>query len=136
MKVPKPVQIGCWILLFFAAFWFWYMVAADYGYQAVSGTYRFQQGGESSTLILKRDRTFLQERNRQGEIERAQGVWHRSGEGGIEFSKEFLSISQVSPESDGFTYGEVQKSFLELIPSIVLGPNRDHGPRFHKQFFH
>ena len=136
MRIPRPIRVLCWFVLALAVFWVWYMVAADYGYGTVSGTYRFQQSGESSTLILKKDRTFLQERNRQGEIERTQGVWHRSGEGGIDFSKEFLPIGQVPAESDGFTYGEVQKSFLELIPSIVLGPDREHGPRFHRQLFH
>jgi hypothetical protein len=136
MKVLKPIRILSWFFLALGVFCVWYMVAADFGYEAVSGKYRFQQGGESSTLLLDKDRTFLQDRNREGKIERAQGVWHRSGEGGIEFSKEFLSIGLIPPDSDGFTYGEVQKSFLELIPSIVLGPDRDHGPRFHRQMFH
>jgi hypothetical protein len=135
MRIPKPPQIVAWTFLLISVFCFWYMVAADYGYGAVSGVYRFEKGGEASTLTLNKDRTFLQDRSSQGKTEKAQGVWHRSGEGRIEFSKEFLSIGQVSSDSDGFTYGEVQKNFLSLIPSIVVGPDREHGPRFHRRFF-
>ena len=91
--------------------------------------------GETSTLILGKDETFKQERNRSGKIEHAQGHWHRSGEGGIGFSKEFLPVGAVHAASDGVTYGEVQKSFFELVPSIVLGADRYDGPRFHREFF-
>ena len=136
MKVPKPVRIGGWIFLSFAVFSIWFMVAADYGYGAVSGTYTFRQGGESSTLTLRKDRTFRQKRDREGKIECAQGNWRRIGEGGVNFSKKFLPIGQIRAESDGSIYGEVQKSFLELIPSIVLGPDRYGGPRFHRELFH
>ena len=135
MKVPKSLRIAGWIFLSFAVFWIWYMVAADYSYGAVAGTYSFRSDGERSTLILKKDQTFQQELIRQGKVERVQGTWRRLGEGGVNFSKEFLPVGNVQTASDGSTYGEVQKNFFELIPSIVFGPDRGHGPRFHIQLF-
>ena len=135
MKVSKPVRIIGWVFLSLAAFWIWYMVAADYSYSAVAGTYIFQANGEKSTLILRKDQSFLQVLTRQGKVERTQGSWRRIGEGGVVFSKEFLPIGNVQVSSDGSTYGVVQKYFFELIPSIVLGENRDHGPVFHIQLF-
>jgi hypothetical protein len=135
MKVPKSARIVVWIFFALAAFWIWYMVAADYSYSAVSGTYTFRLDGEESTLVLNKDQSFQQELMRQGKVEHAQGTWRRIGEGGVVFSKEFLPVGDVQAESDGSTYGEVQKNFLELIPSIVLGPDRDHGPRFHIKLF-
>ncbi len=135
MKVPKFIRIAGWVFLLFAAFWIWYMVAADYSYSAVSGTYTFRLNGETSTLVLNKDQSFQQELKHHGKIEHVQGTWRRIGEGGVVFSKEFLSVSDVQAESDGSTYGEVQKDFFELIPSIVLGPDRDHGPRFHRKLF-
>jgi hypothetical protein len=135
MKVHKSVQIVGWIFLSFAVFSIWYWVAADYSYSAVAGTYTFQSNGETSTLILRKDQSFQQVLSRQGKVEHTQGSWQRIGEGGVVFSKEFLSVGHVQVESDGFTYGQVQKSFFELIPSIVLGQDRDHCARFHIQFF-
>ena len=135
MKVPKFVRISGWVFLSLAVFWIWYMVAADYSYSAVAGTYIFQSNGEKSTLILKKDQSFQQELVRQSKVERTRGTWRRIGEGGVVFSKEFLPVGHVQVESDGFTYGQVQKSFFELIPSIVLGQDRDHCARFHIKFF-
>jgi len=135
MKMSKPVRIIGWVILSLAAFWIWYMVAADYSYSAVAGTYIFQANGEKSTLVLMKDQSFQQELVRQDKVERTRGTWRRIGEDGVVFSKDFLPISGVNAEPDGSTYGEVQKSFFELIPSIVLGPDRDHGPRFHIQLF-
>jgi hypothetical protein len=136
MRIVKPVRIAIWILAPIVLLCGWYAVAADYDYEMVSGVYLFKQRGEESTLVLRADRTFLQEREQNGKVDRAQGKWHRSGEGGIDFSKEFLPVSNVVPESDGVTYGEVRKTYLELIPYIVLGSNREHGPKFHRAFFH
>ena len=132
MRVPRSLRIVGWVFLVFAAFSVWYMVAADYGYGAVSGTYKFRQDGETSTLVLKKDRTFVQERTRQGKTERAQGTWRRIGEGGVVFSPEFLKVTGQETRSDGQADGEVQKSFFQLIPSIVLGADRIRGPRFHR----
>lgn len=102
------------------------MVAADYGYHALSGTYTFRSGGETSTLILRQDRTFEQELIRNGTARRAQGTWYRFGEGGIAFSGWEVG-------SDNEVHGRVEKIVLELIPTIVFGA--DDGPRFTKQPF-
>jgi hypothetical protein len=135
MKIPKSVRIVGWIFLSFAVFSIWYWVAADYSYSAVAGTYTFQSNGETSTLILKKDQSFQQVLTRQGKVERVQGTWRRIGEGGVNFSKEFLPVGNVQVSPDGSTYGVVQKHFFGLIPSIVLGENRNHGPIFHIQLF-
>ena len=135
MKVPKSVQINGWIFLSFAVFWIWYMVAADYSYGAIAGTYVYRADGEESTLALKKDQSFQQELIRQGKVERTQGSWRRIGEGGVVFSKEFLPVGDVQAASDGSTYGEVRKSFLELIPSIFLQTDGEHGPGFYRKWF-
>ena len=120
------------VLLIFSV---WYWFAADYSYSAVSGTYAFQSNGESSVLILRKDKVFLQARTSHGTIEHTQGTWRRIGEGGIVFSAEFLPVGQTKAESDGSVYGEVQKSFLELIPCVVLQTDGEHGPIFHRLYF-
>jgi hypothetical protein len=134
VKIPKALRVSTWLFLFLALFCAWYTVAANYDYGAVSGTYVFQRGDESSTLILRKDRTFSQQRTSNGKVEQAQGTWRRLGEGGVNFSKEFLTVGGVQPESDGSTYGEVQKSFMNLIPSIYLGNGSGARPKFHLKF--
>jgi hypothetical protein len=114
----------------------WYWFAADYSYSAVSGAYAFQSNEESSILMLRKDKVFLQERTSHGKTERAKGTWRRVGEGGIVLSAEFLPVGQINARSDGSVDGEVQKSFLELIPSIVLWADDYNGPRFHRMLFH
>ncbi len=136
MAVRKYSRAGLFLLLLaLLLFWIWYWRAADYSYEAIVGTYAYSAHGETSQLVLNEDRTFLQERTLSGNTERAQGTWRRSGEGGVSFSKEFLPIGQVHPDSDGETYGEIKKVVLELIPSIVVGPDRENGPRFRKKLF-
>jgi len=110
------------------------MIAADYSYGAVAGTYAYRSNGEESTLILKKDRTFLEEVTREGKVESAQGTWRCVGAGGVVFSREFLAVKGQQVRSDGQADGEVEKSFLELIPSIVFEP-QFHGPRFHRRWF-
>jgi len=134
VKIPKLIRVFFGLLLALALFCGWYMVAANYDYGAVSGTYVYRRDNESSTLILRKDRTFSQQRISHGKVEQAQGTWRRIGEGGVNFSKEFLTIGGIHSESDGSVYGEVQKSFLNLVPSVVLGDDRDKGPRFHLKF--
>jgi hypothetical protein len=63
-------RLALGILLSIILFWVWYSVAADYGYSAVAGTYTLQQSGETSTLVLRPDRSFLQEVTRAGRVER------------------------------------------------------------------
>jgi hypothetical protein len=111
------------------------MVAADYSYGAVAGKYSFRSDGEESTLILKKDQSFQQVLTRQGKVECVRGTWRRIGEGGVVFSKEFLTVKGQKVRPDGQADGNVEKSFLELIPSIVFEPDKDQGPRFHRKSF-
>jgi hypothetical protein len=134
MKVPTSARITGWIAFSAIVFWVWYTVAADYGYRAVSGTYVLRRDGETSTLVLRQDRSFQQELTQDGKRTRAQGTWRRFGEGNIAFSKEFLKASVQETGSDEEVYGRVEKKFLGLIPSIVFDPDSG-GPTFHKKLF-
>jgi hypothetical protein len=128
-------RLALGILLSIILFWVWYSVAADYVYSAVAGTYTLQQSGETSTLVLRPDRSFLQEVTRAGRVERAQGSWRRIGEGGIVFSKEFLKMAGQEVRPDGEADGEVKKRCLGLLFSINLNPDPG-GPTFRKKLFH
>jgi hypothetical protein len=110
--------IGAFLLLVIC-FVLWYAVASDYGDSVASGTYHFARGDERSTLTLKPDHSFQQQLNREGRTERSEGTWRRSGMAGIEFSKEFLTISGQEIHSDGTSFGEMHKT-LGLLVSIVL----------------
>lgn len=101
----------------------WYTVASDYGDGVTSGTYHLAQNGETSTLILKPDHTFQQELNKLGNVKRAAGTWRRFGEGAIEFSKEFLTVSGQELGQNGTPYGEIHKR-LGLFLSLTL--NQSH----------
>jgi hypothetical protein len=114
-------------------FWVWYVIAADYGYKAVSGKYTFAGNGEMSTLILAPDLSFRQELSRSGTVEHAQGSWRRIGEGGIVFSREFLRLAGQTARPDGQVDGQVVKRYLELVPSIVFEPEPS-GPVFYKKW--
>jgi len=118
MKILLRLAGGLVILtLLFCA---WYSIAADYGYKAVSGKYRFQGEDEISTLILTPDHSFRQELNRSGTTEHARGSWQRIGEGGVVFSKEFLRVKGQTARQDGQVDGEIVKRYLELVPSIAF----------------
>ncbi len=133
MTSPAPVRMLGGILLLAILFWVWYSVAADYSYGAVSGTYAFSLNGETSTLILNKDRSFKQELSREGKVERTQGSWRRLGEGGVVFSKEFLKVSGQEVRPDGQVDGEVRKR-LGLYLSVALNPDPG-GPVFRKKLF-
>jgi hypothetical protein len=124
----------CGLAVLVLLFWAWYVVAADYGYKAVSGKYRFSGDGEISTLILSRDHSFRQELNRSGSVEHAQGSWRRIGEGGVVFSKEFLRVAGQTARPDGQVDGQIVKRYLELVPSIAFEPEGG-GPVFYKKWF-
>lgn len=113
-----------WILsgllfLLVVCFVIWYSVVSDYGDAVASGSYYLAENGETSTLVLKPDHSFQQELSEHGEVKRATGTWHRIGEGGIAFSKEFLLVSGQEPGADGSAYAEIHKDlglFVSLIP--------------------
>ena len=110
----------------------WYCVAADYDYSTLSGTYTFRGDGESSTLILKSDRSFQQELVHGGTVEHKTGTWRRIGESGVTFSKEFLRLpgqqsyrDKFGPDTSGNTEadGEFGGNFdkiLTVYPELHL----------------
>jgi len=126
--------MGCGVFLILAFLWCWYMVAADYSYSAVSGTYMFHDDGESSTLVLRRDQSFQQDLNRDGKMAHVRGTWRRIGEGGVVFSKEFLKVKGQEVRSDGQADGEIEKRFPGFFPSIRFEP-QFNGPRFTRRLF-
>jgi hypothetical protein len=100
---------GClFVLVVFFVLWY---VVFDYSDGVASGTYHFAQDGQTSTLVLKPDHTFQQELSEHGEVKRATGTWHRVGEGGIEFSKEFLAVSGQEPRADGSAWADMHKGY-------------------------
>ncbi len=105
MKATIFLRVSCGIFLAIALFFLWYSVASDYGYRALSGTYSFASNGESATLVLKSDHSFQQELSNHGKVERATGTWRRFGEGGVAFSKEFLTVPGQELGQDGTPYG-------------------------------
>jgi hypothetical protein len=127
------------------AFWIWWYFASNYNYGALAGTYVFRGEGVTSTLLLRKDATFHQTLQQKGLIHQADGRWERIGEGGVNFSPEFLRvpgaqtfIEQQPGHGDGTVadnefYGEFEK-FLGIYPSLHLDPKPD-GPVFHKQLF-
>jgi len=111
--------LSCCLLVLVVCFVFWYSVASDYGDGVASGTYHLAENGETSTLVLKPDHSFQQELSEHGEVKRATGTWRRVGEGGIEFSKEFLLVSGQEPGADGKAYADMHKDFGFFV-SLVL----------------
>lgn len=114
--------------------WVWYSVAANYDYGALAGTYVFNGNGETCTLYLRPDRTFVQELSRSGEIQRSQGNWHRYGQAHVSFSNEFLKLSGEEMNADGQAHGQFDKT-LGIFPTLVLAP-LPNGSQFHKKLFH
>lgn len=112
-------RAGGVFLLICLCFVFWYVVAVDYGDGVVSGTYHLSQNGETSTLVLKPDHSFKQELNHSGKAEHAEGNWHRSGEGGISFSKEFIRVSGQELDPDGTAFCDMHKT-LGFLVSLSL----------------
>jgi hypothetical protein len=122
------------IFLSIIVFWVWYSLAANYDYAALAGTYVFRGNGETCTLYLRPDRTFVQQLSRSGVIQKSQGNWHRYGEAHVSFSNEFLKVSGEEMNADGQVHGQFNKT-LGLFPTLVLAP-LPNGPRFHKKVFH
>lgn len=106
-------------LLTAAGLAFWALSALDYSDKAAVGAYRLTNNGESSTLVLKPDHTFVQVRTSVGETAHAEGRWRRLGEGGLAFSKDFLVVEGQEPGADGTRYGDLHKEF-GLRASIIL----------------
>lgn len=109
------------------------MVAANYDYGALAGTYVLNRSGEKCILHLRSAGTFAEELVRLGEVQRAQGRWHRYGESHVSFSSEFVTIRGQALNADGEAHGEFDKR-LGLLPFLTLAPLPD-GPKFRKQLY-
>jgi hypothetical protein len=108
MKLAAGLTIGLCTLACLAL---WGVSALNYSDSAAIGTYQLTNEDESSTLILKSDHTFVQERIAAGKTEHANGSWRRLGEGGLAFSREFLVVDGQEPGADGTRYGDLHKDF-------------------------
>lgn len=135
MKIPASVKLGLVGIAIMTLLGCWYMVATDYSYSGVSGTYFFKSDQETSTLVLRGDQSFTQDLSRNGKMEHAQGTWRRVGEGGVVFSREFLKVKGQVVRSDGQADGQIEKRFAGLFPSIRFEPQFS-GPRFDRGLFH
>jgi len=57
-----------------------YLIAANYDYAALAGTYVLNRDAEGCTLDPRSDRTFAEELVRTGKVQEAKRTWHRYGE--------------------------------------------------------
>jgi len=128
------VRAAFGIFLPLILFWGWYIVAANYDYNALAGTYVFDGNREQCTLYLRRDRTFVQELGRSGETQKSQGHWNRYGQSHVSFSHEFLKLSGEEMNAEGQAHGQFDKT-LGIFPTLVLAP-LPNGPKFRKRPFH
>lgn len=128
------MRMGGSVALVLALALFWYMVASDYSYEAVSGTYLFQGDGESSTLVLRQDQSFDEDLTRNGKTVHVRGTWRRLGEGGVVLSSDFLKVRGQETRSDGQADGNIEKRFAGFFPSIRFEPQFS-GPKFNKRLF-
>lgn len=127
----KRTSVVAGVLLLIAFFVCWYVIAANYDYGALAGTYLLNRDTERCTLYLRSDRTFTEDLVRAGSVQRAQGTWHRYGESHVSFSREFLAISGQEVNADGEAHGEFSKT-LGLLPYLTLAP-LPGGPKFRKK---
>jgi hypothetical protein len=93
----------------------WFVIASDYSDTAASGTYGLVHDGVRSTLVLRPDHSFRQEVSDSGGIRRAEGTWGRVGEGGVVFSRDFLTFPGEQRGEDGTAYSDMQRTFGILI---------------------
>jgi hypothetical protein len=107
------------VLVLFACLFMWAVAAIDYGDSVAMGKYRFERNGESSSLELKPDHTFNQTWRLGKNEQHSEGTWHRVGEGGISFSKEFLPVTGDEPGPDGESFADMHKT-LGLFTSLKL----------------
>jgi len=119
------------VLLLTALFVCWYVIAANYYYGALAGTYVLNRDAERCTLDLRSDRTFTEKLICEGRFQEVQGTWHRYGESHVSFSREFLMMSGEEVNADGEAHGEFSKT-LGLRPCLTLAPLPD-GPKFRKK---
>jgi len=115
----KSLRWTAGVLLLLVCCGWWLVVATDYGENAAVGKYRFTGNGAISTLVLNPDHTFRQDLQIGSSNQHSEGTWHKSGEGGISFSKDFLAVPGDEPSADGSTFCDMHKT-LGLFLSLQL----------------
>ena len=131
--MKRKILLGCRVRIsLLVLFGLWYGIAANYGYGALAGTYFYRGGSETCTLHLRADRTFVEELDRSGHIEKSEGQWDRYGEAHVSFSRDFLKLGDEELDASGQAHGQFDKA-LGLFPRLVLAPLPD-GPIFRKKW--
>lgn len=131
MQTATIAGRGFVIIVLIALFAVWYSIAANYDYSALAGTYTLKANGETCTLQLHPDGTFVEELGRSGEVQKSEGRWDRYGESHVSFSSEFLKLSGEELNAAGQAHGEFEKR-LGIFPALVLAPVPD-GPTLHRK---
>jgi hypothetical protein len=121
------------ILVGIALFCGWYVVAANYDYGALAGTYVWAGNGAQYTLKLASDHTFFEEIDDSGTRQIVQGQWHRYGESHVSFSNQFVKLPREELNAAGEAHWQFEKT-LGILPSLVLAP-LPNGPRLHRHLF-
>ena len=130
-----------------ALFSVWYSIAANYDYNALSGTYEYAKDGITSTLYLKKDGTFQQKLVAGDNVDMSRGTWHRMGESSVAFSPEFMRLpgqqtylDQYGPDPNGNAKADLEfgghfSKTLGIFPLLRLNaiPNN---LEFHKSLLH
>jgi hypothetical protein len=127
----KIFQTGVFLVLIMAGLMAWYSIAANYGYEALSGTYTLNRAGEKCTLYLRPDQTFTEELERDGTTINATGHWRRYGEAHASFSREFIKLSGQDESAGHEADGQFDKAF-GLFPSLMFAPIPG-GPRLQRK---
>lgn len=103
------------VLLLLGIFFCWFVVASDYSAAAACGTYTLTYRGMRSSLVLHCDHSFTQDVSNAGKMQHAKGTWRRIGEGGVIFSREFISLPGQQLEEDGSAYADMRREFGVLM---------------------
>src|ERR1700745_166114 len=98
------------ILFGIALFFGWYVVAADYDYRALAGTYVGAGNGAKHTLKLASDHTFSDEIDDSRNRRMVQGQWRRYGESHLSFSNQFIKVPGQELNAAGEAHGQFEKT--------------------------
>ncbi len=120
--MSKCIKVGVGLILALLLGTVWYMSAADYSYDAISGRHTNQDAGIITILILRADHSFHEELSSSGTTKHAEGHWRRFGESGVALSPEFLKLPSQEASSRGEYYGQIEKEF-GIFLSIRFNPD-------------
>ncbi len=113
---------------------FWYVEAGNFDDAIVQGVYVENGGGETWTLTLRSDHSFIQILDTGGRRTEAQGTWRlfpSDSQSHIAFSSEFLTMPGQMKSADGIAYGSLRNNFGLLTISLN---SRSLGVTLHKKW--